>query len=448
MKKKVDVVFLQKKRERKKNKRKLKKKNRRSRNREYLYSVQKKIIQSLRIKNTSKLWSYCNNYFYDPNLITYKLEVPSHFSLETNNFESIKFIKSLFTTLKHCSEYNNELVEISFEKCKTLRLGPLMVVNVIISDFFKWKSNIIKKGVPEHLLPNITLNPIMDDHINNLLFTMHFPVKIKKADQVPVFGFRLIQGKVKASSFSDISKGKISKGLRQYINSCLRVYEVELNEEGESLFDNMIGEILANADDHSSIDTWYANGSFSISNSNEDDSEAMHLGELNLIFLNFGESIYQGIEASSHLNSKMTSEMNALYEQTINTQTLRERFSKETMTTLYALQEGYSRLLYEDQSRGAGTMTFIRAFLDLGYDSLEQVSTLYILSGKSLIKCTPDLKPFLIENRYYLSLNSQKDMTHPPSETNALTLDEYFPGTLLVTSIFLNKEHLKSMANE
>lgn len=41
-------------------------------------------------------------------------------------------------------------------------------------------------------------------------------------------------------------------------------------------------------------------------------------------------------------------------------------FTKDDLYTLYCLQEGISRLKYEDESRGRGTMNFIRAFITLG----------------------------------------------------------------------------------
>ena len=208
----------------------------------------------------------------------------------------------------------------------------------------------------------------------------------------------------------------------------------------------MIGEILANADDHSSIDQWFVYGSFSL-NQDIHTSQLSSSGELNLIFLNFGNSIYQGFENCKHENHEMYQTMEMLYQKVINTNQLAQTFSKEGMFSLYALQEGFSRLLHEDCSRGIGTMTFIRSFLDLGYNSKDNNSILYILSGKTLIKCNSKFKPFKHKDRYYLSLNDSQTLQEPPSEDCLVKLDEHFPGTLLLTKLFLHEDHLKKLAN-
>jgi len=442
---------LQIKREKKELKRRRKKKsNTTYRSRRTLYKIYRRKITLIRREGYSGLSGYLKQHFYNESLVNTVLEAPSTLCFENNIRESLKFISKVYSTLRFYSFHGDANIKISFEKCQELKLGPLMLLNIIIMDFFKWRRKANNRGVHQAFLPTLELDEKMSNVINNKLFTMHFPVSVKKADNIPVYGFRLLEGQVKAKDYLENSKGRIAKKVRNYINTCIRMYDVELNETGTGLFDNMIGEILANADDHSLIDKWYVYGSFSLRSENPEITPDgnFELGELNLIFLNFGNSIYKGFEDSKDLNPAMYADMDELYKNVINSRKLHQNFSREGMFTLYGLQEGFSRLLHKDRSRGIGTMTFIRSFLELGYNSDEYKSILYILSGNTLIKCSDKYKPFFHEDRYYLSLNKENTLTKPPSNESLFKLNESFPGTLLMTKLFLNKNHLKSNANE
>lgn len=447
---KIKYIHLQVKRQKKEFKRRRKKVTAKPRNKNFLLSIYKKKIETIRKQGHSVLSDYFNLHFYDETKISHNLEVPKIFCFEHNNKESIEFIKSTFTTLFFYSFTGNININLSFGKCNKLRLGPLMLLNIIIMDFFQWRKKAISRGVNKILLPKLILSDKMSDEINNLLCTMHFPVNVKKTNKIPIFGFKLIEGKVNAKDYLDNSKGKVSKKIRKYINTCIKIYGVELDANGVGLFDNMIGEILANADDHSSIDKWFVYGSFSVNLVSSDalDEEEFNTGELNLIFLNFGDSIYEGFEKTKNLNTQMYNNMDQLYMQVISNHKLERTFSREGMFSLYGLQEGFSRLLHEDKSRGIGTMTFIRSFLQLGYNNQQFESILYILSGKTLIKCNDKFRPFHENNRYYLSLNDNKSLKEPPSKKCLINLEEHFPGTLLMTKLFLNRDHLKSSINE
>lgn len=435
---------LQLKREKKELKRRRKPK--RSRDKKLLYGIIERQLKIKRVQGFSELNSHFKKHLYDEDLVSPNLISPEVLCLESNTRVTLEYIKAVYSTLHFASLNSNLEIQISFEKCSTLKIGPLLLLNVIIMDFFSWTKATINRGVVFDLLPKLSLKDEMHEDINNLLCTMHFPVKIIPTRKIPVFGIKLIRGQVGQLSYKENSKGKISKRIRSYIDSCLKLHGVKLDSTGISLFDSMIGEILANADDHSSINSWFVYGSYTI----EDISKVKHdrVGELNLIFLNFGDSIYEGFEKSKQEIVQSYSEMEAIYEQTINTRKLRKQFPFDSMVTLYGLQEGYSRLLHINESRGAGTMTTIKAFLDLGFSDAEHDSMLYILSGRSLLKCTKKYTPFYLDNRFYLSLNEDNDLGKPPDDKNVITLNDSFPGTMLLAKLYLKNEHLTKTANE
>lgn len=407
------------------------------------------IERQLKIKRSqgfSEFSKHCQEHFYDVSLVRTNLVSPQILCLETNTQETIKYIKSVFSTLHYSALHGSPKIELSFEKCTTLKLGPLMFLNVIIMDFFSWIRSAISRGVVLDILPKLSLKEEMNEEINNLLCTMHFPVELIPTKKIPLFGIKLIKGQVGQISYKENSKGKISKKLRSYIDACLKLHGVKLDLGGVSLFDSMVGEILANADDHSAINTWYVYGSYSIDNIYEETDN--RIGELNLIFLNLGDSIFRGFEKSQTEAVQSFSEMKELYEYSMNTRKLKKAFPLDSMVSLYALQEGYSRLLHKEESRGAGTMNFIKSFLDLGFSDDKHESMLYILSGRTLLKCNKKYTPFELDNRFYLSLNKENDLSKPPDPNNVITLKESIPGTILLSKIYLKKEHLTKIANE
>ena len=168
------------------------------------------------------------------------------------------------------------------------------------------------------------------------------------------------------------------------------------------------------------------------------------VGEMNLTFMNFGYSFYEGFEETKSVNSDVYNQMELLYEQ-VNVSLFGAPFSKENLFTLYALQDGMSRLKFEEESRGTGTMKFINSFFAFGdYEDtkLGYLPNLTILSGSTMLVCDNRFKPFLKDGVYFLSLNSENDLAKLPEKSNLKPLNQCFPGTLLTAKIYLNQDHL------
>jgi hypothetical protein len=161
-----------------------------------------------------------------------------------------------------------------------------------------------------------------------------------------------------------------------------------------------------------------------------------------LSFLNFGYTIYEGFLETKIDNNNLYNQLKTGCDQ-IKTKT---NFSDENLFTLYALQDGVSRLKFKDESRGTGTMKFLNCFFEFGdyHDTVKKHSpSLSILSGKTELVCDNKYKPFEIKGEYFLSLNDDKDLTQPPSSKHLKNLDYSFPGTLLTVRVLLNNEHIR-----
>lgn len=125
-------------------------------------------------------------------------------------------------------------------------------------------------------------------------------------------------------------------------------------------------------------------------------------------------------------------------------------FEKESLYMLFMLQEGISRLKYEKESRGNGTMNFIESFITLGAfgeNNLNFTPELNIISGHTVLTCDNKYKPFEENGFKKLSLNKEKSLLLLPDKDYIRYNQEYFPGTFLECKIYLNKDYFHNILN-
>ena len=174
------------------------------------------------------------------------------------------------------------------------------------------------------------------------------------------------------------------------------------------------------------------------------------IGVLNMNFLNFGYSFYEGISETNEKNKDDYFDLEEKFRSGKYS-----NFTEDNMFTLWALQEGVSRLKYEDESRGTGTIKFINGFLYIGdYNENGCNPYLKIISGNTILICDNVYRPFGEENNgvstYFVSLNKNNSLDDPPDSKNLKHMDKKFPGTMLAVKIYINGKHLseKIKSNE
>ena len=109
------------------------------------------------------------------------------------------------------------------------------------------------------------------------------------------------------------------------------------------------------------------------------------------------------------------------------------------------LNEGISRLKYEKDSRGNGTIDFLDAFISLGqYGRVNDkfMSQLNIISGHTVVTCDDDVKPYSSGPMRVVSLNKTQNQLQLPDDDYLRDYIGYFPGTILECRIYLNKKNL------
>ena len=200
-----------------------------------------------------------------------------------------------------------------------------------------------------------------------------------------------------------------------------------------------MGEVLGNAEDHSAPNScWYVDA---ISFVEKQDNT--NIVGLNLTIMNIGLSMYEGFEATKKDNHDNYQKCQDLFNIHQSQFSFKESFNRESLFSMYLLNDGISRLKYKDKSRGNGTIKFLESFITLGSYGTENPKfkcQLNVISGHTTITCDNDMHSFKVDGINILSLNKEKDITKLPDKKYLSYNKEYFPGTILECHIYLNKE--------
>ncbi len=407
-------------------------------------SAPKGMFEVLSVKIQTRLITFLKRErFVLKSYIQKKIIVPKFFSFENNNDDSIVFFKRLLSTYM----LSDEVITIDFSLCEKIDISNAMFLEILLKEFSKTENrynNCYYKKVNKVI--NCTKSNSLK--VNKCLFILKIIREVPDINENDRYlDLGLKTGLKTRKSYKESHKGAICLKIRHFVNESLKASSVELNPNGITKLDNLISEILNNAEDHSIHNEWYVNG-VSYIETNENDP----IIELNLAILNLGFSIYKGFKRTQQKNIDIMNKMKKIYNKHLRQMNIfSPTFAEDDLYTLYALQEGISRLKFIDQSRGNGTMNFINAFIDLGAfgeDNPSYKSHLNIISGNTTLLCDNTRKPYIKDDNRYLSLNKENDIAILPEKEFLKHNNEYFPGTFLEVKIYLNDAFFKKLLPE
>lgn len=392
-----------------------------------------------------------HNFFSDNQFLTIPsdnnvLVCPQEFSLKSNFNETIDYIKKTISTIW---VYAGSQVELDFTKCQKCDSGSLFLLGLLAREYQEFFRKLDKRLSILTVQLKFKITPSKNPNVNILLMMNQFIPEVKadsKPDLEPVLSLEFTKGTKIETHYLRNQKGPVTTKMVGFVNNCLRLHQYMLNATGVNHITSIIAEILGNAEDHGQLGDWYVAAAFL---RNQDTNIQDVIGELNLSIANFGYSFYEGFEKTKTENFDVYDRMEILYEK-VKSDFPNLEFTRENLFTLYALQDQFSRLKFERESRGTGTMKFINSFLELGdYEDTKKGFNphLMILSGNTKIICDTKYKPFLKNENYYISLNDEKDLTKLPNSANLISTNRHFPGTLLNVKIYLNKSNLDKKTN-
>lgn len=382
-----------------------------------------------------------------------ELKVPESLSFVDYPDETIQFVHDLANSLLNCSSHTI----INFEKCKKLSISAVTIMQIIVQEFFKFRddfnqNNFIKTAkrvrIKQSKIIDVNMMLQANEIINEIWVDDDNEEEQQKIDDRYMTLGLLTGSRLRVSPRED-KKGIISREVSQFVDESIQEFGFKLGAQGQNYLINLVGEILGNAEDHSAHSNYFVNGVAFRRERKDSDLEV----ELNLSIINFGYSIFDGLVQMAKKNRKQQHQIDNLFEihqQKMKSQN-RKDLSKESLYTLYALQQGVSRLKYEDDGRGNGTMNFIRNFIRLGVAKNENSqSNLSVISGHSIVQCNNDYEPYPKpgSTMYELSLNKRKELASLPDKGMVKHISMKFPGTILQVKVLMNQQNFEILYKE
>ena len=359
-----------------------------------------------------------------------------------------------FDKLNYLFYNSKEKIEINFEFCEHISISAASFLQIIIMQYERLQDKYNSTGYSK-LYRKIRIRRSKNIEVNKMLCALEIIDGMNNDEDVNDITYLPLGLKVflkERKNYKENKKGRTCDDIIGFVNSSIQGLGFELNFRAKKSLSNLFSEILGNAEDHTKLNEYYVNGVSSKEDKSKDDA----LVELNLTIINLGYSIYEGFEKTKQDNFLVINKMKKFYDlhekeiKLLKVSSADKNYNEESLFTLYALQEGISRIKYVDDSRGNGTMNFINAFMKLGEfgdDNSEFESKLNVISGHTVIECTNKYKPYSDGTNFVLSLNKEKDIKKLPDRKCIFVAKNYFPGTILQVKIYMNKKYFIKIIN-
>lgn len=367
-----------------------------------------------------------------------RINIPENFSISEQPNETIYLLRVLYT-----AGMCDVVKTISFDhsKCKFLGLSASTIMDIILLAILDYRE---KMGKPLSLSGKLPEDPMARD----VLLASGLPYHVKarsefEYDRTNVEKFETVSGECS----NDVRQsGKIATELTEYFNRCLSHQGMKLRNEGISLLATLLGEVLGNCEIHGGERaTWYTQGHY-------EDNHNKAYGEMQLLFLNLGDTIYQGLRYNA--SEETRKRLNYYLER--HNLSFSEEWNEEMACTVFALQEGISRLRDKDiegyEGRGTGTVTLIETLKLIGGRDDGQLPEMTIVSGRTYIKFDGryNMRMETFRNdlafgngkKQILAFNKGNDIYKRADSAAVQQMRENFPGTVISLRIYLDNRYI------
>jgi hypothetical protein len=373
------------------------------------------------------------------------ISIPREFCLNTNIKISLSFINTLIQFLLIDS---HKTITIDYSKCKSIDLSAQICLDALLIDTLKF---ITKRDKYFKTRPRI--KSIGGENINNLdvkkiLFSIGSPAIINKRsykfrDIVPYH--LCIHNKESESLRNSQRKELDTTNLVEHVINSLALINKELSQESIEDLSTVIGEILINAEEHSTLNQRYSTGYFQkINNPNLDKA----FGIYHLVILNFGSSIYEIFKSFDCKNIDNVNKMQLLSEKYTKNRLFSKSFHEGSLWTLYSLQEGItSTSPFEFKKRGNGSIRFIESFFNLrSNNDRDKISRLNIISGNTniLFDGSYDIMDKIVGNDTFkvMTFNKSGNIEDKPDGKFVKKINTFFPGTIITAKILITEDDI------
>ena len=367
--------------------------------------------------------------------------VPENFSFFDEPNMVIDLIKGVYSAGKN-KRINK--ITISHNQCNNLGLDASVFMDIIVLAIINYRKKInasfeiLGDFVEDGETKDILLASGLPTHLGLKLDVNYDKSKVRK--------FNMVSG---INSPEDKKSDLIATRLTEYFDRCLRTQWMSINNEGKMLLSVILGEVINNSIIHGGeSSTWYTQGHYQMKNGNE-------YGEMQLVFLNIGDTIYEGLLKESSNETKEVLEIINKKHRPLYS----ESWNQEMLYTVFSLQEGISRLKDKNiegyGSRGTGTINLIEMFYAIGETASGLHPRMTLTSGHThiifneryqLSNVSFDNDPiFDSKPKRILAFNKENDIYSQPDRENVIRLKEYFPGTIISLRFYLDNRYIQEI---
>ncbi len=371
-----------------------------------------------------------------------RLLLPDPFSLTDNFSQTFNFIKALFNNLYW--EVNK--IWLDYSNVKQLDVDASACMDVILSSYNSYFQECRRKLYPTTFQEVTPLNFPNDPEILKLLFSVGAYNNLR--------GYRLkgehgiIPFTLRIGDSKNDRRGKVKEvhetEIVDYVITCLEHCGQQITADAESHLSKVVGEVMANAEEHSDFRFRYAIGYFY-----KPSPLNNFVADFRLVIFNFGQTIYQSFKRHENDNREVIQRMKQLSSAYTKSGLFRPAiFEEESLWTLYSLQEGVTSV--KDWRRGKGTIRFIDRFFKLRDNSTNANATrMHLISGHThiifdgaypLIEVTRG-----VVNRKYqmMTFNTTGNIEELPDDKYVKFVSTSFPGTIIAAKISLTGNNLE-----
>jgi hypothetical protein len=374
-------------------------------------------------------------------------KVPREFSIVDHPNESYKFIQNILGALV-LQKFTK--IDIDYSECKRVDLGAQVLLDIILKDIILFFNRCKGFKPTRPRVKEINGVNFKDKNVQKLLFSVGSPAihsnsTVSFPDIIPYklcIHDREVDGDpIAIREQKDLDTTR----LIDYVIDCLKSLGRTLTGDKLDDLSTVIGEILINAEEHST--TKYR---FSIGYFHKIELNGRQFGVFRLAILNFGKTIYEKFKDPNCPNKSVVANMKALSERyTTKKFFFSKTFEEETLWTLYALQDGVTSVAPDRyKRRGTGSIAFIESFFNIKgkMKEVDEFSRMAILSGNTNITFdgTYNTVPRLVDGEEFkfMTFNKSGSLEDKPDQKYVKYVDRYFPGTIISAKILFNEDDL------
>lgn len=358
------------------------------------------------------------------------LRFPRVFSFIDNPDETLGVLESL---VRAGANRGAETIHIAQDRCELIDLGAEAVASVFAMEADK-TSGIRFEGV----FP-------ADQEQREIVKAVGLPRNLGLEFVTPseFITFDLRRGRRGMDRAYELSeRDRVTEDLVDYVNECLTIYDWQLSSDQKGFLAGLVGEVIANAEDHSRRPHWWVCAYLR-------QPKGQSWGDCHITIFNFGRTLAESLRSLPQ-DAMLRTDIERLVDKHRGRGFFEKgKWQTDDLWTLYALQGRVSRKNVAPDSvgdHGQGTADMIQYFHELG-QSPHAISKMCLVSGRThlLFDGTYSLKRFP-DGRRIIAFNPGNDLAERPDEKYVQHLSQRFPGTLISMRFYFDQEHLDAVA--